>query len=85
VVAAGSGGGGGAGKTTPSPLIVDLATTRDLDRSATGEASGQHPVGDIHSARNPVARRSILNYHPTNATIVSYEEKAGFGIRVARV
>ena len=41
-IAASTGGGGGAGKTTASPLIVDLAATPGLADLLTREASGQH-------------------------------------------
>ena len=84
VVAAGSGGGGGAGKATPSPLIVDLATTPGLVDLLTREASGQHIPSVTFTVQKPGGTPfDFETITLTNATIVSYEEKAGFGIRVA--
>ena len=84
VVAASTGGGGGAGTTRFAPLIVDLATTPGLVDLLTREATGQHIPSVTFTVQttggSPFDFETITL---TNATIVSYEEKAGFATRVA--
>jgi type VI protein secretion system component Hcp len=72
------------GKTTASPLIVDLAATPGLADLLTREASGQHIPSVTFTVQKPGG--SPFDFETitlTNATILSYEEKAGFATRVA--
>jgi type VI protein secretion system component Hcp len=83
-IAASTGGGGGAGKTTPSPLIVDLATAPGLTDLLSREAAGQHIPSVTFTVQKPGGTPfDFETITLTNATIVSYEEKAGFATRVA--
>ena len=85
-IAASSGGGGGAGKTTPSPLIVDAAMTPGLVDLLTREATGVHiPSVTLTVQKAGGAPFDFETITLTNATIVSYEEKAGFATRIALV
>src|SRR5262245_23511471 len=76
--------GGGTGKTTISPLIVDLAATPGLADLITKLAQGQHIPTVTFAARK--VGGSLFDYETiklTNVTILGYEEKAGFATRVA--
>ena len=85
-IAASAGGGGGAGKTTPSPLIVDVAMTPGLVDLLTREATGVHiPSVTLTVQKTGGAPFDFETITLTNATIVSYEEKAGFATRIALV
>jgi type VI protein secretion system component Hcp len=65
-------------------LIVDLAATPGLADLLTREASGQHIPSVTFTVQKPGG--SPFDFETitlTNATILSYEEKAGFATRVA--
>jgi VCBS repeat-containing protein len=79
-----SGGGAGVGKATFEPLIIDLAAAPELMDLLTKEASGLHIPTVTFTIQKPGASPfDFATITLTNATIVSYEETAGFAPRVA--
>jgi VCBS repeat-containing protein len=83
-VAASSGSGAGTGKPIFEPLIVDLAVTPGLVDLLSKEASGLHIPTVTFTIQKPGASPfDFATITLTNATIISYEETAGFAPRVA--
>src|SRR5262245_59227884 len=79
---AASSGGAGAGKPIFEPLIVDLAATPGLVDLLTKEASGLHIPTVTFTIQKPGDNPfDFATITLTNATIVSYEETAGFAPR----
>jgi VCBS repeat-containing protein len=81
------GGGGGTGKTTFSPLILDLAATPGLADLLKKAALGQHIPEVTFTAEKasgggeaPFAYQTIKL---TDVFVIGYEEQAGFAPRVA--
>jgi VCBS repeat-containing protein len=81
---AASGGGGSAGKTTISPLILDLAATPGLADLLDKAAKGEHietVTFTVRKAGDPPSDFQVVTL--SDVTVLGYEEKAGFATRVA--
>ena len=83
VMSQAGGGGGGTGKTTFSPLIIDLAATPGLADLLQKAAAGQHIPEVTFTARKEGSAFEYETIKLTEVFVIGYEEQSGFATRVA--